>query len=65
MIEPPDSRECKDFMIRDFEISETFGTPVLYRVSTRIYHSKSLCLENTDYQGETGVFFHRQPAEFK
>lgn len=42
MIEPSDSQECKDFVKEAFEISEKYDTPVLFRVSTRICHSKSL-----------------------
>jgi indolepyruvate ferredoxin oxidoreductase alpha subunit len=42
MMEPADSQECKDFVKTAFEISEKFDTPVLFRVSTRICHSKSL-----------------------
>ncbi|MEL7563798.1 MAG: indolepyruvate ferredoxin oxidoreductase subunit alpha [Dehalobacterium sp.] len=42
MIEPSDSQECKDFVKAAFEISEKYDTPVLFRVSTRICHSKSL-----------------------
>ncbi len=40
MLEPTDSQECYDFMIRAFELSEKYRTPVLYRVTTRICHSK-------------------------
>ncbi|MDR3364415.1 MAG: indolepyruvate ferredoxin oxidoreductase subunit alpha [Clostridiales Family XIII bacterium] len=42
MLEPADSAECKDFVAEAFRISETFDTPVLLRVTTRISHSKSL-----------------------
>lgn len=42
MIEPSDSQECKDFVKDAFEISEKFDTPVLFRVTTRVCHSKSL-----------------------
>lgn len=42
MVEPSDSQECKDFVKVACEISEKFDTPVLYRVTTRIDHSKSL-----------------------
>jgi indolepyruvate ferredoxin oxidoreductase alpha subunit len=42
MLEPSDSQEAKDMTIAAFEISETFDTPVLMRVTTRICHSKSL-----------------------
>ena len=42
MIEPSDSQECLDFMKEAFKISEQFDTPVLFRTTTRIAHSKSL-----------------------
>ncbi len=42
MIEPADSQECKDFMKEAFEISEKFDIPVLFRMTTRVCHSKSL-----------------------
>lgn len=41
-IEPSDSQEAKDFMILAYEISEKFDTPVLFRMTTRICHSKSI-----------------------
>jgi indolepyruvate ferredoxin oxidoreductase alpha subunit len=41
-IEPSDSQECIDFMKEAFDISEKFDVPVLFRVTTRICHSKSL-----------------------
>lgn len=42
LIEPSDSQECKDFMKEAYAISERFEIPVLFRVTTRISHSKSL-----------------------
>lgn len=42
MIEPSDSQECKDFVKYAYELSEKFDTPVLFRVTTRISHSKGL-----------------------
>lgn len=42
LIEPSDSQECKDFMKAAFELSERFDLPVLFRVTTRVCHSKSL-----------------------
>ena len=42
MVEPSDSQECVDFMKAAFEISEQWHIPVLYRVTTRVCHSKSL-----------------------
>jgi indolepyruvate ferredoxin oxidoreductase, alpha subunit len=42
MLEPSDSKECKDYVKQGFEISEKFDTPVLIRLSTRIAHSQSI-----------------------
>ncbi|NLN48171.1 MAG: indolepyruvate ferredoxin oxidoreductase subunit alpha [Clostridiales bacterium] len=42
MFEPSDSQECKDFIKEAYKISEEFDTPVLYRVTTRVCHSKSI-----------------------
>jgi indolepyruvate ferredoxin oxidoreductase alpha subunit len=42
MLEPSDSQEAKDFVIRAFDISEKFDTPVMLRTTTRISHSRSV-----------------------
>ena len=42
LIEPSDSQECKDFMKEAYMVSERFNTPVLFRTTTRVSHSKSL-----------------------
>ena len=42
MIEPSDSQEAKDFIIEAYKISEEFDTPILFRTTTRINHSKSV-----------------------
>lgn len=41
-IEPSDSQESKDFIKAAFDISEAFDVPVLFRMTTRVCHSKSL-----------------------
>lgn len=41
-IEPSDSQEAKDFVKTAFEISEKYDTVVLFRITTRLAHSKSL-----------------------
>ena len=45
MLEPSDSRECKDFTKLAYEISEKFDTPVILRLSTRVSHSQGLVEE--------------------
>lgn len=42
LIEPSDSQECKDFLKEAYEVSERFDIPVLFRMTTRVCHSKSL-----------------------
>lgn len=42
LIEPADSQDAKDFMKAALELSERFDTPVLFRTTTRISHSKSV-----------------------
>ena len=42
MLEPSDSQEAKDMFAAAFDISERFDTPVMFRMTTRVCHSKSL-----------------------
>jgi indolepyruvate ferredoxin oxidoreductase alpha subunit len=41
LVEPSDSQEVVDYLGAAFEISERFGTPVLFRLTTRISHAKT------------------------
>ena len=42
MLEPSDAQEAKDMVVRAFEISEEFDTPVFIRLTTRICHTKTV-----------------------
>lgn len=42
MFEPSNSQEAKDMLKQAFDVSEAFDTPVLYRVTTRVCHSKGI-----------------------
>lgn len=42
MLEPSSSQEAKEFTKLAFEISETYDTPVLVRLTTRVSHSRGL-----------------------
>lgn len=42
MFEPSSSQEAKDMIKEAFEISEKYDTPVLFRVTTRLCHSKGI-----------------------
>ena len=59
MLEPADSQECYDFLLRAFELSEAYRRPVLFRVTTRVCHSKCI-LERRGRIAEpkTGSFTH-------
>ena len=57
LVEPSDSQECKDFIAEAYRISELFDTPVLFRTTTRVSHSKSLV--------ELGQRQEREPFAYK
>lgn len=60
MLEPSDSQECYDFLIRAFELSECYRRPVLFRVTTRVCHSK--CVLTRDKSGRGGEpHFEKDP----
>jgi len=42
MVEPSDSQEAYDFFFSAVEISERWHIPVLFRMTTRVCHSKSI-----------------------
>jgi indolepyruvate ferredoxin oxidoreductase alpha subunit len=42
MLEPSDSQECLDFVKDAFDLSERFDVPFLFRVTTRVCHSKTI-----------------------
>ncbi|CAA7601128.1 indolepyruvate ferredoxin oxidoreductase, alpha subunit [Acididesulfobacillus acetoxydans] len=54
MIEPSDPQEAKDYVKLAYELSEMFSTPVLYRTSMRVSHSKGIVAlgERGEYTGE-------------
>ena len=41
MLEPVNSRECRDYAKAAYELSERFDTPVIFRLTTRVSHSRS------------------------
>lgn len=42
MLEPSDSKECKEYLKAALFLSEEYDTPVIIRLTTRISHSQSL-----------------------
>ena len=60
LIEPSDSQECIDFMKEAYRISEKFDMPVLFRTTTNISHSKSLCTFSEREEAEPFVYERNQ-----
>ena len=60
MLEPADSQEAYDFIQVAFDLSEKFDTPVLFRITTRVAHSKSVVELDDERvrQGRTKRFHH-------
>ena len=63
MLEPSDSQECKDFIEAAFDISEQFDIPVLFRLTTRICHSKSLVSPGERREAQS-VAYKKNPAKY-
>ncbi len=63
MLEPADSDECRSFVRLAYEISESFDTPVLLRLSTRISHSQSVVNMETQINKELREY-EKNPAKY-
>jgi indolepyruvate ferredoxin oxidoreductase alpha subunit len=53
-IEPSDSQQAYDFFFRAIEISERWHVPVIFRMTTRVCHSKSVVVARAG-NGERGT----------
>ncbi len=65
MLEPADSQEAKDFVVKAIEISEQFDTPVLIRTVMRTSHSKSVVeMESRSEAAKKVGPFPRNPEKY-
>ncbi len=64
MLDPADSEEAKLFMVRAFEISEQFDTPVVVRTTTRISHSRTL-VDIADLDSTSEELEDAEPTQFE
>ena len=65
MIEPADSQEAYDFMATAYEISEKYDTPVLFRITTRVAHSKSVVeVDMGALRAERNKYFHHHVEKY-
>lgn len=63
MFEPSDSQDSLDMIKEAFNVSETFDTPVLFRTTTRICHSKSI-VEPGEKQDVPVVPYEKKAAKY-
>ncbi|NLC56479.1 MAG: indolepyruvate ferredoxin oxidoreductase subunit alpha [Armatimonadetes bacterium] len=63
MLEPSDSQEAKDFLVRAYALSEEFDTPVLLRTTTRVNHGKSV-VRLGEVQPPPAHRFERNPQKY-
>lgn len=59
MVEPSDSQEAYDFFLQAIEISEKWQIPVLFRVTTRVCHSRSVVRPGAPVEGLKPPLFVR------
>jgi indolepyruvate ferredoxin oxidoreductase alpha subunit len=59
MLEPADAAEAKEYIKLAFELSQKFDTPVFFRSTTRVSHSKSVVdiKEPEKYRDKTGFVY--------
>ena len=63
MLEPADSRECKEFTKLAFELSEQYDTPIMLRSCTRISHGKSIVELGERISGLPEPTLERNPSK--
>ena len=63
MVEPSDSRECRDFVKAAYEISEKFDTPAVLRTCTRVAHSQCL-VELHEREEQALKPYERNPQKY-
>jgi indolepyruvate ferredoxin oxidoreductase, alpha subunit len=63
VLEPSDSQDAKDFMVRAFEISEEYSTPVILKITSVTCKTKSRVAIDEDYTYEA-KFRDKYPVTF-
>jgi len=64
MLEPSDSSEAKEFLIKGLEISEKYKTPVILRTNTRVSHSCSIVEISERKENPKKIAFEKNPPRF-
>lgn len=63
LLEPSNPQEAKAFILKAFEISETYGTPVIVRSTTCVSHSRSM-VELAERTPPVTPEFKKDPSHF-
>ena len=63
MLEPSNSKEALEFAKAAYELSESFDTPVLLKMCTRVAHSQSI-VETTDRVERPQVEYVKNPSKY-
>lgn len=56
VLEPSDSQEAKEYLKFAFELSETYDTPVILRITTRLAHSQGMVTLEERHEVEDKVY---------
>jgi len=63
MLEPSDPAEAREMLLRGFELSERFDTPVILRITTRIAHVKGVVKKGSRVE-PAAPSIERDPGKF-
>ncbi|MDO4587388.1 MAG: indolepyruvate ferredoxin oxidoreductase subunit alpha [Planctomycetia bacterium] len=64
VFEPSDSEEAKEFIKEAFDISEKFQTPIIFRSTTTISHSRGIVSLNDRADLNRKIHFEKNPPRF-
>ncbi|NLN94337.1 MAG: thiamine pyrophosphate-binding protein [Candidatus Hydrogenedens sp.] len=64
MLEPADAQESYDFLFEAFRLSEEWKLPVLFRMTTRVCHSRGIVRPRTASPQEEAPAFVRDPRTY-
>jgi indolepyruvate ferredoxin oxidoreductase alpha subunit len=63
ILEPGNASECRSYMMRAFDLSESYRCPVILRTTTCVSHSRYLC-EMRERQSRERLPFAANPSQF-
>ncbi|MBE6388143.1 MAG: thiamine pyrophosphate-binding protein [Lentisphaerae bacterium] len=61
MFEPTDTQECYDLLKEAFKLADKFRSPVLFRVTTRVCHSKCIMYRSSEREACRTADFVKDP----